>query len=98
MRLVELNPEIVKHGEYEHLRFKCPKCLSADLDTHVEIPLPPHPKAWRIESGPERVWSFDNLTLSPSIDFKHGDWSSEDPAAVKCNAHFFVRAGVIEMC
>jgi len=79
MKLTELNPKIEKHGEYEHLAFDCPKCQKH----RIEIPLPPHPKAWGFQGN-----SFDNYTLNPSIAHKsHTD----------CDSHFFIQGGEIKM-
>ncbi len=95
MKLLDLNPAIEKHGEYEHLAFDCPKCGSKD--PRLEIPLPPHPKAWRPEKKEgEYTWTMSDLTLRPSIDFKHGDWNADD-AGVKCHSHFYITNGEIEM-
>lgn len=105
MRLVDLHPAWEKHGEYIHLAFDCPKCLNKDIDARLSIPTPPHPKAWDF-SGTTTIddlhpglteKDFETLTVSPSIDFKHGDWNAEDPAAVKCHAHFYIRNGAIDM-
>ncbi len=83
-RLSELNPSYVKHGEYEHLAFDCPKCSKG---SQIEIPMPPHPRAWSKQGD-----SFDNLTISPSIDFQH---HNGDAPGANCHAHFFIRSGEI---
>lgn len=79
--------------QYKRLGFDCPKCLGTDLSKRLSIPIPPHPRAWGLPNGED----FKTLTLTPSVDFKHGDWDELDPAAVKCHAHFYVKDGAIEM-
>lgn len=88
MRLIELNPKWEEMNGYRYLVFDCPKCGSKD--PCLSIPVPPHPKAWKLTGE-----DFATLTVTPSIDFKHGFWEAEDPAETKCHAHFFITNGEI---
>lgn len=101
MRLTELNPKWEPQGGYTVLAFDCPKC-GGKGDSRLAIPVPPHPRAWNFSTtgaiNPSLTEAdFDRLTVTPSIDFKHGDWGASDPAAVKCNAHFFITDGEIKL-
>ena len=58
MKLTDLHPAWEKHGEYRHLAFDCPACKTHRL----EIPVPPHPRAWA-QTGED----FASITLHPSI-------------------------------
>lgn len=87
MKLTELKPKWEMHGEYKHLAFDCPKCR-----THrMEIPLPPHPKAWSMTGE-----TFENVTLAPSIAHTNHD-ADFDGKGRRCDSHFFIRNGEIQM-
>lgn len=79
--------------QYKRLGFDCPKCGNKDIDTRLRIPVPPHPRSWGLPNGED----FATLSLTPSVDFKHGDWSDEIPTDVNCHAHFYVTNGEIQM-
>lgn len=105
MRLASLQPQWLKRTDSHHFRnvdakseadgikFLCPKCFRENggaIGTHAVICWAPHvpqdtrptPGRWEMHGT-----SFDDLTLvagSSSVLLKGG-----------CNAHFFVRDGVI---
>lgn len=83
MRLAELKPEIVNKGlDRPFLSFYCPVCKKH----RIEIPLLPTPKGWEVTGG-----TWDNLTTHPSI--AHEAY----PDGLRCNSHFFIRKGEIEI-
>lgn len=95
MRLTELNPEWSEGKKY--LRFGCPNCRSVNAG-RLDIQVAP-------VDGDDRHWhmtgdNFENVTLSPSIDFRHynpGKPVSTDPMdSTNCRAHFFIRNGEIQ--
>lgn len=79
MKLVELNPH---YGETDgirtHVIFDCPRCQQHQ----ITVPIPPHEKAWQVIGD-----SFENLTLSPSID--------HDSPVMNCRWHGFITDGDI---
>jgi len=88
MKLIDLSPEWSDNKT--HIKFKCPKCLNVDGGGQLYIPvgkIDPEDKPWTMTGD-----SFENLTLSPSIDFTHGTKTGTD-----CNAHFFIRSGEIQI-
>lgn len=105
MRLRDLEPRfvtIVEPGHFqEHdditkadgILFLCPKCFLANggnVGTHSVLCWKPRvpqtekpiPGRWPIDGT-----GYDDLSLSPSVALTSG-----------CMAHFFVRAGEIDMC
>lgn len=82
MRLAELRPKFfITHGEPRQgmgVDFDCPHCVSLPPDERQKICVPfTNP----VDGGPPMsglTWqrtgdTFDDLTLTPSIDFRHGD-------------------------
>lgn len=89
MKLTDLNPQIEKHGEYEHLAFDCPVCK-----THrIEIPIKDHPRAWGYSGEP-----FTTTTTTPSIahECHYADGLGNEPR--HCSSHFFITNGEIQLC
>lgn len=88
MKLTDLNPTREARGGYTHLAFDCPKCAGH----RIEVPLPPHPRAWKVEDP-----TYENMTLSPSILHSTGYADGMDNPSRFCESHFFIRGGEIQM-
>lgn len=97
MRLVDLDPKwIVSDGRRVGVNFVCPCCVGRapeDRD-HVAVcfeqPIDPGPRAEVKLHWARSGETFETLTLTPSVDFKHAD-----PTGVMRGWHGFVRNGEI---
>lgn len=93
MKLTELKPEW--SDEKTHLKFACPTCGGNQLYIPV-AKIDPEDRPWTMTGD-----NFENITLSPSIDFRHydpGKPRSTDPNdTTNCHAHFFIRNGEIQL-
>lgn len=94
MKLTELKPRFGQtNGVRSHVIFDCPKCGKHKIGVPV------------VPTGEGAYWNmsgnnFDDLTLSPSIahlTFVYEDIQKDPTKGEKCDSHFFVRNGNIEM-
>ncbi len=86
MKLIELNPKYgATDGVRTHLIFDCPNCSHEDKCI-IAIPFIGKP-AWE-KTGDD----FESMSINPSIWF---NMKKQNPT--NCEAHFFIKKGMIEM-
>lgn len=98
MKLSELSPTLSesKLPNAQQLNFLCPACrkrrILVDIwhGEHGDVQGPNGVvRVWHAEQGPNRDW--DTLSITPSIDHKHGNVTDERPCV---GWHGFITNGI----